>query len=100
MDPLGPKGGDGAQLVDVLLDHDARWDERDDAAMDLGGFDEREAFQALLQVGFDTSEDETLLETVGGALAEIVNRNPERDVVEIAKLAPPALRAFREGLRT
>lgn len=31
-------------LIDILLDRNAREDERDDAAMDLGEFDDQECF--------------------------------------------------------
>lgn len=96
MDPIGDTGWvEGRRLIEVLLDSDARWDERDDAAMDLANSDEHEALLALMQVGGDTSADVTLLETVGEAIAEILNRSAEPVPATVQRLAPAAFRAFR-----
>lgn len=97
MDPLGESWTESQQLIDVLRDPAARWDERDDAAIYLAGVDEPEALAALMQVGRNAKEDETLLETIGEAIAEIASRHPERVSDDIiAQLAPPAFRGFRE----
>lgn len=95
MDPIGENWAECQRLIDVLVDKSARWDERDDAAMDLADVDEPEALEALLQVGRDEKEDDTLLEAVGEAIAEIVGRHPERRTEAIQGLAPPALKAYR-----
>jgi hypothetical protein len=84
-------------LVEVLLDKHARWDERDDAAMDLADSDDREALVALLQVGCDVTEADILLESVGESVAEILARHPDWRTAEVERLAPTASRAFRLG---
>lgn len=81
-------------LIDVLLDRSARWDERDDAAMDLSDADEPAALDALTRVGCDAAEDDTLLESVGEAIAEILSRHPDRTDNRIADLAPVARSAY------
>lgn len=96
MDSVGEGWVECQPLIDVLLDRDARWDERDDAAMDLGDREESEALDALVRVGSDASENETLLEAVGEAIADILSRHPERAGEGTLHLARPALRAFRE----
>lgn len=82
-------------LVEVLLDKQARWDERDDAAMDLAESDDREALRALLRVGCDATEGDILLESVGESLAEMLDRHPEWRTGEVDLLAPTALRSFQ-----
>lgn len=61
-------------LVDVLTDQSARWDERDDAALDLANHAVPEAIDALSRVADDPREDETLRETCRDSLAEIDGR--------------------------
>lgn len=100
MDSLGDGWIECQPLIDVLLDHGARSDERDDAATDLGDVDEPEALDALVRVGSNADENETLLETVGEAIAEILSRHPDRAGDDVSRLAPPALRAFRENRLT
>lgn len=88
--------GEGEQLVDVLQDKSARWDERDDAAMDLAGANTPEALRALLMVGQDATEDETLQESVGESIVELLHRNPEwKNHDDISQLAPATLRAYK-----
>lgn len=58
-------------LISVLIDSEARIDERDDAAMDLGEYDDDRALSALLMVGSDDSVDEIVLESCGESLGEI-----------------------------
>lgn len=95
MDSVGENWVECQGLIDVLLDKAARWDERDDAATDLAGVEEPEALEALLRVGADGEEDETLLDTVGDAIAEIMRRHPDRESVAVERLAPAAQRAFK-----
>jgi hypothetical protein len=50
-------------LIGVLLDTEAELGDRDDAAMDLAGFDEPEAIEALTRVLESDYEDPFLKET-------------------------------------
>src|SRR5204863_9158536 len=52
-------------LISVLLDRGAEFGDRDDAAMDLGAFDDQSAFDALLAVATDPTEDSDLHDTCG-----------------------------------
>lgn len=96
MDSVGSESDRCPSLIVILLDKSARWDERDDAAMDLADFDEPEALEALLRVAGDPTEGEVLLETVGDAIAEILGRHPDRVIEHPERLAPRALKAIRE----
>lgn len=61
-------------LIKVLLDRQARLDERDDAASDLESFDEPEVADALATVACSTEEDEVLVATAAESLAGIWGR--------------------------
>jgi hypothetical protein len=83
--------GDKAEgLIEVLLDKTARLDERDDAAMDLADFDGAKIIAALAIVGSDEAEDDLVLASCGGALAEIWNRRGSVDENVLQRLAPAA----------
>ena len=58
-------------LVSVLLDEYAPFGDRDDAAMDLGAYDEPEAEEALFSVACRPDTDRLLTETCGESLGEI-----------------------------
>lgn len=58
-------------LCDVLLDVEANLADRDDAAMDLGEFNEDLALEVLCKVASNSSEDETLLASCGESAAQI-----------------------------
>jgi len=70
-------------LVAILLDNEARPDERDDAAMYLGRYDEEEGLQALVQVASDPNEWDYILEVAGESIARILVRRNEyrRDII-------------------
>lgn len=57
--------------ISVLVDPEARIDERDDAAMDLGNTASTEALSALVDVASNAEEDETLLQSCGESIAQI-----------------------------
>jgi hypothetical protein len=78
-------------LIAILLDHSARIDERDDAAMYLGKSDDEAALTALLQVSSDTAEDESVVASSGESLAQIIVRTGRLDPRWIRRLAPAAL---------
>src|SRR4051812_14598590 len=62
-------------LIEVLTDLHADVADRDDAAMDLHGYDEPEVLIALLHVGRNEQDSEVVLESVGESIAEILLRN-------------------------
>ena len=77
-------------LIDILFDPSARDDERHDAAMDIGKYNDERALKALLQIGSNPIEDIIILDACGESVAEIlVNRDEFRkDALE--KLTPIA----------
>jgi hypothetical protein len=59
-----------------LFDQTAREDERHDAVMDIGKYDDARALNALLRVAFNSPENDFLLDACGESIAEIlVGRN-------------------------
>lgn len=64
-------------LTELLLDQHALYDDRDDAAMDLGEeFEEDDVLNALIQVGKDHNELDTILSSCGESIGAIwVKRN-------------------------
>ncbi|NNM44262.1 MAG: hypothetical protein HKM07_07975 [Chlamydiae bacterium] len=79
-------------LIDILLDKTAREDERHDAAMDIGEFNDDRALNALVRLASDPNEDNIVLDVCGESIAEIlVKRNElKKDILE--KLDPIAKR--------
>lgn len=70
-------------LIGVLLKTDAEFGDRDDAAMDLGEFDEPEAEEALLTVAEDPATDPMLAESCAESLGEVWAR---RETLNVSKL--------------
>jgi len=58
-------------LIEVLLDLNADIASRDDAAMDLGLFDNIEAEKALFEVASNKETDEMVSSSAGESLAQI-----------------------------
>lgn len=58
-------------LISILLDPSARADERDDAAMDLSGYDSEAVENALARVACDQAVPEIVRASCGESLAEI-----------------------------
>jgi hypothetical protein len=81
-------------LISALLDSHAELGGRDDAAMDLGAYDDPQAFQALLTVASDPKEDEMLQDSCGESLKEICRRNANLDLSFVGKLTPAAKKYF------
>jgi len=61
-------------LISVLLNSNAEYGDRDDAAMDLGSFDDPQAEDALLKVALDSSTDPDLADRCRESLMEIQRR--------------------------
>jgi hypothetical protein len=88
-----------AGLLSVLLDSGAPVADRDDAAMDLGDYDESEVLAALLQVGSNADESERVLESVGESIAEILLRSGRSWCPEIEDLTRTARQEFDGRVR-
>ena len=58
-------------LIDILLDANARIDEREDAAMDLAEYSDRKALSALVKVASNDNEKD-LWEVSGESVATIM----------------------------
>lgn len=81
-------------LISVLLNPKAEFGDRSDAAMDLGEFDEPDAFDALMAVATNPEEDADLLDACGESLAEICSRRAQIDPDQFLKLQNPARTVF------
>ncbi len=89
-----------AGLISVLLDSNARIDERHDAAMDLSAYSGSEVESALLRAACDPATPELVAEACGESLAELWIRRGAVDLHAL-ELLPPAARAeARAVLRT
>jgi hypothetical protein len=62
---------DLASLAKVLLDKSAPLADRDDAAMDLGAYNDDVALEVLIKVARDPTEDEMILSSCGTSIADI-----------------------------
>ena len=64
------------QLIAILFDDTARVDEKDDAAMDLGDYNDDRALSALIQIVTDENEEPFIFDKCGESIASIwVNRD-------------------------
>jgi len=78
-------------LIEVLLDKNAREDERDDAAMDLGNYNDDQALNALIKVATDPLEDnDTLSNSCGESIAAIFIKRGQYDRKIVDHLSPSA----------
>lgn len=84
-------------LIQILLDRSADLSDRDDAAIDLGEFDDDRAIMALINVAKDLEENQTILASCGESIAQIWLRTGRFDRQAFDALAPSA-RAEVEGL--
>ena len=78
-------------LISVLNNTSAEFGDREDAAMDLGGYDEPEAEDALTKVILDPTTDPSLAETVGESLAEIWSRKNDLNIDVLQELSGEVL---------
>jgi hypothetical protein len=91
MMPKNDKEPNVHALVKILLDHSARIDERDDAAMYLASSDDKAALTALLHVASDPADNELVVASSGESLAQMIVRTGRLDRAWIEQLAPAAL---------
>ena len=80
-------------LIEILFDKTAREDERDDAAMYLGKYDDDRALNALALMASHSNNDFTVLDSCGESIAEILVKRNEyrRDIM--TNLVPIARRS-------
>jgi len=84
-------------LIKTLFDDTAREDERHDAAMYIGHFDDDRALKALSKIASNPNEEEIILDACGESIARIlVMRNSDKkDVIKaLAPLAKETAIAF------
>ncbi|MBA3958486.1 MAG: hypothetical protein H0X51_08885 [Parachlamydiaceae bacterium] len=78
-------------LIEILLDKTAREDERHEAAMDIGKYDDDRALAGLLKTASNPNEDTIILDACGESIGQIVvKRRNEFRKEDIEKLAPLA----------
>ena len=75
-------------LIDLLNDPEAREDERDDAALDLGDFDDERVLLALLQfVSTPKEEYDLVVQSCLDSIAQIMTRSDSFDLNVYEKLS-------------
>ncbi len=75
-------------LIDILFDPTAREDEKHDAVMDLGEYNDERALQALLKVASNFTETEIILQSAGESIGRIWTESNQFDKNAFAKLHP------------
>jgi HEAT repeat protein len=87
-------------LIEVLLDKNLREDERDDAAMDLGEYNDLRALEALIKVASDPDENMTVVDSCAESIGSILIERNEFDNSIIDGLAPVAKRILIKFIKT
>ena len=77
-------------LIRVLQDKSIDLGVRDDAAMDLGAYDEPRVLEALIQAAIDLEEDEMVSDSCGTSIMEIWGRKGSYSRAILDKFAPAA----------
>jgi HEAT repeat protein len=77
-------------LIEVLLDKNLREDERDDAAMDLGEYNDLRALKALIKVASDPDENMTVIDSCAESIGSILIERNEFDASVLDGLIPLA----------
>ena len=68
-------------LINILLDDGARDDERDDAAMDLGQFNDERALNALMKVATDLElQNAFFIDVCGESIANILIKKEDENL--------------------
>ena len=81
-------------LISVLLDRNAPFGDRDDAAMDLAAFETPESENALTSIVLDLTEDDDLVERAAESLADIWTRTRRFNRDVFARLPDAATPIF------
>lgn len=87
-----PKQNQPDGLISVLLDEQAQFGDRDDAAMDLAAYDEPAAEGALLTMAL--GKDADLADSAGHAIWTIWQRKRKHDAEIVARMHPEARKFF------
>ena len=83
----------------MLLNRAAPDGDRDDAAMDLSKYDEREVEEALLSIVLDHSDDHNVIDSAGESIWEIWQRKGKHDALLVASMHPEAQKFFNLNSR-
>jgi hypothetical protein len=75
-------------LIATLFDAAAREDEKHDAVMDIGEFNDDRALNALLQIAIDPNENETILDSCGESIAQIWTKRNKFNVEAYKNFRP------------
>src|ERR1700733_3313378 len=78
------------KLTEILLDQTATEAERDDAAMDLGKYDDDHALNTLLLVASNLEDEPFIMNSCGESIAEIWVRKNQFDTNAYRKMHPLA----------
>jgi hypothetical protein len=87
-------------LIAILFDNEAREDERHDAAMDIGDFDDHRALNALMKIAANPAENEIILDACGESLAQIWVKRNFFDIKAYNQLQPQAQHVAKAYIKT
>lgn len=74
-------------LIEILLDNNAREDERHDAVLDLGSYNDDRALNALILVASKENEIDIIQDSCGDSIAEIWTKRNLFDLESFKKLS-------------
>lgn len=77
-------------LIEILFDRNAREDERHDAAMDIGNYNDDRVLNALTIIASNPKEEDVILDAAGESIAKIFVKRGLLDNEIINKLTPIA----------
>lgn len=80
------------ELIRLLLDKSAEESERDDAAIDLGDYDDDEVISTLVSVAADPTTEEVICSSCGESLGAIWLRKGSVDQTFLNRIRPEAQR--------
>lgn len=86
-------------LIEILFDITAREDERHDAVMDIGNFDDNRALNALLQIAQNPKENNTILDACGESIAQIWATRDRFDIQFYKKFQPSVQDAIKSYIK-
>ena len=77
-------------LINILLDSTARWDERDDAAIDLRMHHNSRALEALTKIASDPDEDDIIIDHCAESIGELCSKMNYFNEGSFKKMTPTA----------
>lgn len=80
------------ELIEVLLDPAAKIADRDNAAMDLGRYDDPATLDALVKIASDGANPEFLRRAAGASIGHVWFRSGVRDVETYTSMTSEARR--------